>query len=224
MKFIDPYVLVPEIDRELILKKLERRGRLCYKSEDMIGDGSAGPFIERIMGRNHASVIEHIKLGVIAVTDRGVTHEWVRHRVDSNYSQESTRYCNYGNDRFGNELTFIKPHDLNEAQFKAMEYGLKAAEVSYFNMLALGCAPQQARRVLPNQLKTEIAASHGLREWAESVFPLRCGVGAHPDIQRLMIPTLLYFKDCLPEIFEKVPYNKDFPKEKYAAIVVDNLL
>ena len=106
MKFIDPYVLVPEIDRELILKKLERRGRLCYKSEDMIGDGSAGPFIERVIGRNHASVIEHVKLGVIAVTDRGVTHEWVRHRVDSNYSQESTRYCVAGNTK----LTYANPH------------------------------------------------------------------------------------------------------------------
>ena len=91
-----------------ILKNVESYGRVCYKSEELITDDSAVPFIRRILKSGHESVIEHEKITVKVICDRGVTHEIVRHRIAS-YSQESTRYCNYSKDRFENELTFIKP-------------------------------------------------------------------------------------------------------------------
>lgn len=79
---------------EAVLKKIERAGRVCYKSEDKITDTSAEGFVRGILKRGHESVIEHQNITVKVICDRGVTHEIVRHRISS-YSQESTRYCNY---------------------------------------------------------------------------------------------------------------------------------
>ena len=109
MKIIEPSVhLEDKIDGQAILKKIERIGRVCYKSENNIKDDSAERFVKSIITRGHESVLEHASVSVRVICDRGVSHEIVRHRVAS-YSQESTRYCNYSNEKFGNELTFIKP-------------------------------------------------------------------------------------------------------------------
>lgn len=109
MKEIRPsFEIMDDIDGAEILQKLERCGRVCYKSEDKITEGSAEKFIGMILKSGHESVLEHEKLTVKFICDRGVTHEIVRHRIAS-YSQESTRYCNYSKDKFGNELTFIRP-------------------------------------------------------------------------------------------------------------------
>lgn len=96
------------IDSSELLKRIERAGRVCYKSEHKIEEGSAEKFLKTIIARNHESVLEHEKITVTIICDRGVSHEIVRHRIAS-YSQESTRYCNYTNEKFGKELTFIKP-------------------------------------------------------------------------------------------------------------------
>ena len=109
MRIIEPsYIIEDELNPQAMVKTIERAGRTCYKSEHNISDGSAERFIASIIKRGHESVIEHEKITVRFICDRGVTHEIVRHRIAS-YSQESTRYCNYANDKFGNELTFIKP-------------------------------------------------------------------------------------------------------------------
>ena len=130
MRIIDPYVeLESEINGEEILKKIEKIGRVCYKSENRITDKSAKRFIESLLKRGHESVIEHVSLSVRIVCDRGVTHEIVRHRVAS-YSQESTRYCNYSKGEFGNELTFIKPcyfentdnEEINNITYNRLSY------------------------------------------------------------------------------------------------------
>ena len=134
MKIIDPYVeLESEINGEDILRTIEKVGRVCYKSEDRITEESAKRFVESLMKRGHESVIEHISLSVRIVCDRGVTHEIVRHRVAS-YSQESTRYCNYSNDKFGNELTFIKPcfWEENTHEYFTWCESMGNAEKGYF--------------------------------------------------------------------------------------------
>ena len=92
MRIIEPYFeILDELDGKKMLQKIERIGRVCYKSEDLITEDSAEKFIRNILKRGHESVIEHEKISVKMVCDRGVTHEIVRHRVAS-YSQESTRY------------------------------------------------------------------------------------------------------------------------------------
>lgn len=109
MRIIQPcFQFNDTVDGGDILRKLERAARVCYKSEGNIQDGSAEKFLKRIISIGHESVLEHEKITVTVVCDRGVSHEIVRHRIAS-YSQESTRYCNYSDNKFGKELTVIKP-------------------------------------------------------------------------------------------------------------------
>lgn len=195
-------------DYDEMVKKIEKIGRVCYKSESNISDGSAERFISNILKRGHESVIEHESVTVRMICDRGITHEIVRHRIAS-YSQESTRYCNYAGDKFGNEITVIDiaggfAYDLdNENDRKKYEAWMRAmqnAENSYFEMLELGATPQEARSVLPNSLKTEIVMTMNLRSW-RNFFRLRCDQHAHPQMREVANIALQIFKEKLPIFF-----------------------
>jgi thymidylate synthase (FAD) len=187
-----------------ILRLIERAGRVCYKSEGNINDASAEKFIENILSRGHESVIEHASVSARIVCDRGVTHEIVRHRIAS-YSQESTRYCNYSKDKFGNELTFIEPcfyydgkqPERREAWLRSME----RAEADYFEMLKRGAPPEEARSVLPNSLKTEIIMTANMREWRH-FFKLRLAKAAHPQMREVAGLLLQAFKAEIPLLFD----------------------
>lgn len=133
----------------------------------------------------------HQRISIKLITDRGVTHELVRHRLAS-FSQESTRYCNYGKDKFGNEITVIKPVDISNEAYEVWYQAMLNAEKSYFKMLELTSSPQLSRSVLPNSLKTEIAVTCSLKEW-ELIFELRCAPQAHPDIRFIMNKVKDYF-------------------------------
>ncbi len=162
---------------------IEAAGRICYKSEDKITGDSADKFVKMIRKRGHESVIEHASATFRIVTDRGISHEIVRHRIAS-YSQESTRYCNYGKEKFSNEITVCKPSGLTNHQEDCWILSCEEAEVSYFAMLDEGAKPQQARSVLPTCLKTEIVMTANFREWCHFI-RLRAAKAAHPDIQPL---------------------------------------
>lgn len=181
-----------------ILKKIELAGRTCYKSEDKITDKSAKNFCRRIIKSGHESVLEHASATVKIICDRGVSHELVRHRVAS-YSQESTRYCNYGSDKFGKEITVIAPSFFNNKPilYKRWAYAMQKAEVSYFKLLEMGATPQEARGVLPNSLKTEVIITANMREWRH-IFKLRCDNAAHPQMREIMRP-------LFQEMFNRVP-------------------
>ena len=296
MKVIKPSVEI--IEEMNILKKIELAGRVCYKSEGLIGEGSAEKFIKNIIKRGHESVIEHgsyifevdkpffkfmlsklrhlhlkgynlfirctndirpiisgnvrawrdffkacikedgklpyfLILGTVDkrkdkevlfgefyenhnfngfctfreitkydlktineklthwdetarfICDRGVTHEIIRHRPAS-YSQESTRYCNYSKDDFGNEITVIEPCYLEPGTegYNFWYNACSSAEDSYFSMLDWGCTSQEARAVLPNSLKTEIIMTANLTEW-NHFFKLRTSAAAHPQMREV---------------------------------------
>lgn len=131
------------------------------------------------------------------ICDRGVSHEFVRHRVFS-FAQESTRYCNYSKDKFNNELTLIKPSWIEESidslnqEFRDTDRddtsifirALRSAEEEYFTLLNNGWKPQQARQVLPNATKTELVMTGFESDW-EGFFKLRCSGAAHPDAKKL---------------------------------------
>ena len=198
-------------DYRTMLEKLERIGRVCYKSEGNIKDGSAEKFIAGILKRGHESVIEHEAITVRFTCDRGVTHEIVRHRIAS-YSQESTRYCNYTSDKFGNEITVIDiasgfNYDLNNEndrkKYEIWERSMKESEKAYFEMLEAGATPQEARSVLPNSLKTEIVVTMNLRAW-RNFFRLRSDKAAHPQMRELSDMALKLFKEKLPLFFEDI--------------------
>ena len=134
----------------------------------------------------------HIKrISVRFICDRGVSHEFVRHRVMS-FAQESTRYCNYSKDKFGNEITFIYPcwlpdGDLSVEAEECFKYALQKAEQSYFHLLQEGWLPQQARAVLPNSLKTELVMTGFVDDWKHFFF-LRDAAPAHPQARELAEP------------------------------------
>lgn len=185
------------------LETIEAAGRVCYKSEDKIGAGSAAAFVKMILARGHEAVIEHASASFRIVTDRGITHEIVRHRLAS-YAQESTRYCNYAKEKFGSEIAVLLPPGLTPVQEHAWRHACEEAEKGYFALLAAGAPPQVARAVLPTCLKTEIVMTANFREWRHFL-KLRLGPGAHPQIVQVarLIRTELA-KNC-PEVFEDIP-------------------
>ena len=134
------------------------------------------------------------------ICDRGVSHEFVRHRVFS-FAQESTRYCNYSKDKFNNELTFIIPcwiKNLKEGNYYAYcEYNnskndtskrwfdsCMSSEFVYTNLIEEGWKPQEARTILPNSLKTELIMTGFDSDW-QNFFELRCAPNAHPQAKEL---------------------------------------
>lgn len=205
MKIIEPYFeIMDELDGRKMLQKIEKIGRVCYKSEDLITEDSAEKFVGNILKRGHESVIEHEKISVKMVCDRGVTHEIVRHRVAS-YSQESTRYCNYQKDKFGNELTFIKPVFWSEdsEEYAVWKNMMQQCEDQYMKLIDLGASPQEARSILPNSLKTEIVVTMNLREWRH-FFRLRTAGAAHPQMREIACMVLEEFHRQIPVVFDEL--------------------
>lgn len=271
---------------EGVYKQIEGAGRVCYKSEDKIAEGTAKAFVDRMIASGHGAMLEHgtvylkcktevinryihpedgeeedfnklekyeynsysvtnddgiylyvttnlrvlvendwlddlqyiceptefheKRITVHFVCDRGVSHEFVRHRVMS-FAQESTRYCNYSKDKFGNELTFIQPCWLDDERLKL--YGpyhtvirdkslesifiasLNNAEKDYIDLIDLGWKPQEARAVLPNSLKTELVVTGFVSDW-NHFFDLRARgtTGApHPQAKELAEPLMKEF-------------------------------
>ena len=202
MRIISPSIsIIDNVDGAELLKRIEAAGRTCYKSEAHITDESAHTCVSNILKRGHESVLEHEKLSVRIICDRGVTHEIVRHRLAS-YSQESTRYYNYGND---GELTFIKPFFWEEGtpQYETWKNSMESAEQSYLSLIKLGATPQEARDVLPNSLKTEIVVTMNLREWRH-FFRMRADTAAHPQMREIAVPMLLEFRKRLPVFFDDI--------------------
>ena len=180
-------------------QQIEAAGRVCYKSEDKITTESAGKFVKMLTKSGHHAMIEHAAASLRIITDRGVTHEIVRHRLAS-YAQESTRYCNYSKDKFGNECTFIQPPDLSYTQAVIWRHACHEAERNYFDMLSAGCTTQIARSVLPNCLKTEIVMMANLREFRHFI-KLRGSQAAHPQIRVIAYGIWLILNEYAPNVF-----------------------
>ena len=191
-------------DMSDLLQRIELAGRTCYKSEDRITDQSAREFVKRIMSSGHLSVIEHIFLTIKFIIDRGVSHELVRHRLAS-YSQESTRYANYSKNKFGNEITVIRPCFWEDTSPEYIEWkkSMEISEKVYLKLINMGARPEQARSVLPNSLKTEVVMTCNLREMRH-VLALRCSNAAHPQIREVMRPLLKDLHNRIPVIFDDI--------------------
>lgn len=278
MRLIKPSFEIWEQEPGLegVYKQIERAGRVCYKSEDKIAEGTAKAFVDRMIASGHGAMLEHgtvyleipdygvsrlkfekymrnpystsissdvdssyittnlrvlvengwlndleyqcepteyheKRITVKFVCDRGVSHEFVRHRVFS-FAQESTRYCNYSKGKFGYQLTCIIPswlgleegsyslEDVEEkydkcliidrcknAEEASFVRALCHAEREYFDLLELNWKAQQARDVLPNSLKTELVVTGTIKQW-EGFFKLRDASSAHPQAYELAHP------------------------------------
>lgn len=205
MRVIEASVeLAHEVDGLEVMRRLERAGRVCYKSEGNITERSAEGFIRRLLERGHESVLEHESVTMHVVCDRGVSHEIVRHRLAS-YSQESTRYCNYASGKFNNEVTFIRPCFWRECERKYRQWleAMSTAEKIYLEMLTSGASPEEARSVLPNSLKTELYMTMNLREWRHFL-RLRTALSAHPQMREVALRIKEILMDKLPVVFADI--------------------
>jgi thymidylate synthase (FAD) len=186
-------------------KLIEKAGRTAYKSENKITEDSYDSFIRGLITRGHEAVIEFGSMTVKFITDRGISHEIVRHRVCS-FVQESTRYCNYGAKKFGKEITVIEPSTFSSWTEQARDHWLSAMEadeIRYMTLLSQGLFPQQARSILPNSLKTEIIVRANFREWRH-IFALRAlSPAPHPDMRSLMLPLYKECRSLLPCVFDR---------------------
>lgn len=205
MKVIQPTIeFIGPVDGTEIISRIEQCGRVCYKSEDKIKDGSAEAFCRGIIKRGHEAVLEHGGFTVKFICDRGVSHEIVRHRLAA-YCQESTRYCNYSKGQFDGEITVIKPCYLEEgtAAYNAWYEACEQAEAAYFRLLDIGLTPQEARAVLPNSLKTEVCMTANIREWRH-FFKLRCSPAAHPQMREIATQLLNAVSEKVPVLFDDI--------------------
>lgn len=302
------FKILEDFDKQSLAVRIEACGRVCYKSEDKITDGSAEPFIKNIIRRAHNSVLEmavltlkvsfknnetvtpflctmpkflfidrldnellitgtvrafreviqansdvdlvcamagflkehhplfysdlgpeggwkavseinvrkisleeinelapellarHRYIGVLFTVNRAVTHEIVRHRPCS-YLQESQRYCRYSQDKFGSQVTFIKPLFFDEGteQYQLWKSAMEETEKIYFKLLETS-SPQAARTVLPNSCKTELVTYANLIQWMH-MFKLRTSQAAEPSMREVMVPLLEKFKTMFPSVF-----------------------
>ncbi|HIQ36577.1 MAG TPA: FAD-dependent thymidylate synthase [Desulfocapsa sulfexigens] len=309
MQIVDPsYTIQDDLDKASLVVRLEACGRICYKSEDLINNDSALPFVKKIAAHGHNSVMEmavvtlgvkctdeqfdallalepkylfidrldsevlvtasirslrelyqragktaiveamvafmadghdylfegvwdgghgqlaennievrklelaevetlspellakHRFSGVLFITNRAVTHEIVRHRPCS-FLQESQRYCRYSQDKFDNQVTFIKPMFYEEGteEFALWQKAMEDTEAIYLKLLETS-TPQAARTVLPNSCKTEILVYCNLAEWRH-IFNLRTTPAAEPSMREVMIPLAAEMKERYPAVF-----------------------
>ena len=195
-------------DREPLLA-IEQAARICYQSEPKSDDSRK--FIQMLLKHGHLTPFEQVSVRVEFITDRGVTHELVRHRLAS-FNQESTRYCNYGD----KDVQFILPIEFYSDHEQFINGGLPTdlslsyiiwretmenLEVQYKRMLTAGSVPQLARGVLPNSLKTSIIMTANLREWMW-IFERRCAPDAHPQMRALMCGLLTEFYQRISTVFD----------------------
>lgn len=145
MKIVEPkYEILTDISEGGIkeLQQIERVARVCYKSEDKITpDGeSAKKLVGFLVKQGHEAMLEHSQLSVLFTCDRGVANELVRHRIAS-FAQESTRYCNYSKEKFGGELSFIRPYyiDVTDTLSCPMELLFKAKWTTGLTTKAISC-------------------------------------------------------------------------------------
>ena len=205
MRVLDPSITFEyKINGIEILRNIEKAGRTAYKTENAITNDSYIDFINLLMKLGHESVFEHQIVSIKIICDRGVSHEIVRHRIAS-YTQESTRYCNYSKEKFGNEISVIKPMFFSKEtnNYKIWYQCMQIIEKSYLEMIKNGAKPEEARTILPNSLKTEIVVTMNIREW-RYFLKLRTAKNAHPQMQQIAKMILKEFKENVPIIFDDI--------------------
>ncbi|MGN1269656.1 MAG: FAD-dependent thymidylate synthase [Clostridia bacterium] len=220
MRIVEPWIKVEKIDGTKIMKRIERACRTCYRSEGNITDDSYKKLLNNCITRGHESVLEHEKVTVRIYDDIGSYKDLTRHRFAS-FSIESTRYCSYDKDKYGNEIAFINPVYIeNKEMYEIWKNTMQEAEKGYIKMKELGATTDMCREVLPHSTAAEYTMTANIREW-KHILGLRTTKNVHPSIRQVLIPLLKYFKEEMPEIFGEVEYDEDFKPEYYAKLTVE---
>lgn len=203
-RVVDPWFEILDITtREQgieLLRKVEFHARNSHRSEDRITPTSWEGTVKRVcLDRGDWSVAEHNSVTVVMYTDRGITHEIVRHRIGS-YTQESTRFVNYEKKM---PPSFLYPRPQDPTIDIDWLLAIERAELAYKKLLAKGWTPQEARSVFPNALGSKIHVTYNLRNW-RYFFLARTSREAHPQMRQLTIPLLARFKELIPILFDDI--------------------
>ena len=203
MKIVEPSfeILTKITGRELA--DIEKIGRVCYKSEDKIKEGSDRRFVAMLIKNGHEAMLEHSMLSVKFVCDRGIANQIVRHRHCA-FAQENSTYKR-------DELAFIRPSFIQE--YSIMNPGwlaqMQKAEETYLWLKKCGLKDREARVVLPMSLKTELVVTTNYREW-RNILKLRTANDAHPQIRDLMCSLLIRLKKLIPVVFDDIWINTGY--------------
>ena len=228
MKIIKQNIkIIDNIDSIRIYKKLEKIGRVCYKSENKITNNSYVSFLQKIIDSKHYSILEHESISIHITCDRAISHQIVRHRIAS-YSQESQIYCNYKNNKFSNNITYILPYqfyliidNINMIDTIYLNFKYKKIinpiiqefivwyetcnliEETYLNLIDKNTKAGFARNILINSVKTELIMTMNLRMWRHFI---TTRITKDNHIQIIEITTLINneLKKQLPIIFNNI--------------------
>jgi thymidylate synthase (FAD) len=221
MKIVEPWIKVERIDGKKIMKKIERACRTCYRSEGNISEDSYKNLLKNCITRGHESVLEHEKVTVRIYSDIGSYKDLTRHRFGS-FSVESTRYCSYDKDKYGNEIKFMNPIYIeNEEMYNIWKETMENIEKGYIKMRQLGATVDMCRELLPHSTAAEYTMTANIREW-KHILSLRTTNHVHPSIRQVLIPLLKYFREEMPEIFDEIEYDEEFNPKYYAKLLIED--
>jgi thymidylate synthase (FAD) len=216
VNIVTPYARImglPDSGGIDLLRKIEAIGRVSHRSEDAQTTDSYDRFIRAVViGHGDWSITEHASVTVEALVDRGITHEWVRHRLFA-YTQESTRFVNYEKKV---PAAFVEPPGLSDdalhaANGEAIElssreewrHAIHTAESAYRRLISRGAPPQIARSVFPNALASKLIVTGNLRAWRH-FFVMRTTKEAHPQMREVSIPLLAEFQVRIPILYDDI--------------------
>lgn len=221
MRIVEPWIKVEKIDGKKIMKRIERACRTCYRSEGNVTEDSYKNLLKNCITRGHESILEHEKVTVRVYCDIGSYKDLTRHRFAS-FSVESTRYCSYNKDKYGNEITFINPVYIeNKETYDIWKETMSCIEKAYVAMRESGATVDMSREILPHSTAAEYTMTANIREW-KHILSLRTIKHVHPSIRQVMIPLLKYFKEEMPEIFDDIEYDEEFNCKYYAKILIED--
>lgn len=223
MRLVEPWIKVENFDGVKIMKRIERACRTCYRSEDKISEESYKNLLTNCLNRGHESVLEHEKITVRIYSDIGTYKDLTRHRFAS-FSVESTRYCSYNKDKYGNEIAVVNPVYMEDKEvFETWKKAIEDMEKAYMKMKELGASTDMCREVLPHSTAAEYTMTANIREW-KHILELRTTNHVHPAIRQVLIPLLLLFKEQMPEIFGDIEYDEEFNPKYYAKLTMEEEL
>lgn len=223
MRLVEPWIKVENFDGVKIMKRIERACRTCYRSEDKISEESYKNLLTNCLNRRHESVLEHEKITVRIYSDIGTYKDLTRHRFAS-FSVESTRYCSYNKDKYGNEIAVVNPVYIEDKEvFETWKKAIEDMEKAYMKMKELGASTDMCREILPHSTAAEYTMTANIREW-KHILELRTTNHVHPAIRQVLIPLLLLFKEQMPEIFGDIEYDKEFNPKYYAKLTMEEEL
>jgi thymidylate synthase (FAD) len=183
-------------------KEIEKAGRVCYKSEDLMTPESNERFVNMIKNSGHLSVIEHVYASFKIVCSRSCAQQITRHRLFS-YSMESQRYCNYSKDKFERTVVFVDSFEnITSSQRRFWEKSCIQSERDYFLLIDVGMKPEDARSVLNNSCKTEIVMSGNARNWKHFI-DMRLTNKAQYEIRFIADRIMLELNNISPNIFKR---------------------